>query len=244
MRDDGAPIVRLLGVEKSYRGRRALGPIDIELRRGGVYGLVGPNGSGKSTLIRIILGISRPSSGAVELFGERSEAGLRQARCRVGYMPDTASSYPSLSARANIEVRCMEWGLEKPAVGGLLDEVGLAGAGGKRARAFSMGMKRRLDLAVAMLGDPDLLVMDEPVNGLDPTGILEVREFISRLNRERGVTVLVSSHILSELSEVATDYIVLSEGRLVECATASEIEARGGSLERYYASFARRGGGR
>ena len=122
--------------------------------------------------------------------------------------------------------------------------MGLAGAGRKRARAFSMGMKRRLDLAVAMLGDPDLLVLDEPVNGLDPTGILEMREFIVRVNRERGVTVLVSSHILSELSEVATDYIVLSEGRLVECAPAAEIEARGGSLERYYASFAGKGGGR
>lgn len=244
MSDGRAPIVRLLGVEKSYRGRCALGPIDVELRRGGVYGLVGPNGSGKSTLIRTILGISRPSSGEVELFGERSEAGLRMARRRVGYMPDAPSSYPSLSARANIEVRCMEWGLEKPDVDELLDEVGLAGAGRKRARAFSMGMKRRLDLAVAMLGDPDLLVLDEPVNGLDPTGILEMRELIVRVNRERGVTVLVSSHILSELSEVATDYIVLSEGRLVECAPAAEIEARGGSLERYYASFAGRGGGR
>lgn len=221
-----------------------MGPIDVELRRGRVYGLVGPNGSGKSTLIRTILGISRPSSGEVELFGERSGAGLRRARRRVGYMPDAASSYPSLSARANIEVRCMEWGLEKPDVDELLDEVGLAGAGRKRARAFSMGMKRRLDLAVAMLGDPDLLVLDEPVNGLDPTGILEMREFIVRVNRERGVTVLVSSHILSELSEVATDYIVLSEGRLVECAPAAEIEARGGSLERYYASFAGKGGGR
>lgn len=243
MSDGRAPIVRLLGVEKSYRGRWALGPIDVELRRGRVYGLVGPNGSGKSTLIRTILGISRPSSGAVELFGERSEAGLRRARRRVGYMPDVASSYPSLSARANIEVRCMEWGLEKPDVDELLDEVGLAALEGS-VRAFSMGMKRRLDLAVAMLGDPDLLVLDEPVNGLDPTGILEMREFIVRVNRERGVTVLVSSHILSELSEVATDYIVLSEGRLVECAPAAEIEARGGSLEQYYASFAGRGGGR
>lgn len=244
MSEDEEPIVRLLGVEKAYRRKRVLGPIDIELRRGRIYGLIGSNGSGKSTLIRTILGIARPSSGVVELFGERSEAELRRMRKRIGYMPDEASSYPSLSARGNIEVRCMEWGLERVEADRLLDEVGLACAGKKRAREFSMGMRRRLDLAVAMLGDPDFLVMDEPLNGLDPTGILEMREFIVHSNRERGVTMLISSHILSELAEVATDYVVLAEGRVVECAAAPEIEAREGSLERYYASFAGRGGGR
>lgn len=232
------PILRLNGVTTRYGSTCVLGPLDLQLQAGRVYGLIGPNGAGKSTLIRTIMGIIRPSKGTVELFGTADERGLCAARRRIGYMPDTASSYPSLSASANIEVRCLEWGIERPDIDRLLATVGLAQVGRKKTRAFSMGMRRRLDLAVAMLGDPDLLIMDEPVNGLDPTGIIEIREFIRAINRTRGVTVLVSSHLLSELSEVATDYLMLSKGQLIGQASEQELTRAGRTIEEYYAALA------
>ena len=158
----------------------------------------------------------------------------------MGYMSDASSAYPDLSARANLEVRCLEWGVPASGVDGLLEAVGLETAGKKRVRAFSMGMRRRLDLAVALLGDPELVIMDEPVNGLDPTGIIEVRELVRRVNRERGTTFLVSSHILPELAEVATDYIVVSQGRLAGTVPARDAVGAA-SLEALYGRLVRGG---
>ena len=223
-------VLRLDTVSKSYRRVVALEPLDLTLRRGEIYGLVGENGAGKSTLIRIVNGLVKPTSGTVCLFGETDPASVRRQRSRVGYVPDFNASYPSMSARENLEIRCLEWGIrDKGRVERALGAVGLGSTGRKKVRAFSLGMRRRLDLAVALLGEPDLLVLDEPTNGLDPTGIVEVRELVKRLNRERGVTVLVSSHILAELHEMATQYLFLSHGKMVERISASELDTRCGS---------------
>lgn len=236
--------VRLKGVGKSYRGSWALEPLDLELRRGEIYGLIGENGAGKSTLIRLITGVSRPSCGSIDLFGASTGASLAKARRRMGFMPDAASAYPTLSARGNMEARCAEWGVSSAAIDDLLELVGLGSLGRKKVRSFSLGMKRRLDFAVALLGNPEFIVFDEPINGLDPAGIIEMRELIKRINREHGTTMLVSSHILSELSEVATRYIVLSGGRLIDCSSADDMRDRPDGIEGYFASMALRERGR
>lgn len=228
--------LRLAGITKRYRSNTVLGPIDLSLEEGRIYGLIGENGAGKSTFIRIAMGLSKPTGGTVELMGQRGSAGLRNARSNIGYVPDSSASYPLLSAADNLKVRCLEWGLDQRQISRILDMVGLADAGRKRARSFSPGMRKRLDLGIALLGQPSMLVFDEPTNGLDPLGTIEIRELIKRLNRERGTTVLISSHNLAELHQTATDYIILSSGALVAQLTAYDVDdLSGGDLEQLYA---------
>lgn len=227
--------LRLAGITKRYRSNTVLGPIDLELDAGRIYGLIGENGAGKSTLIRIVMGLSKPTSGTVELMGEHGATGLRDARSNIGYVPDTSASYPLLSAADNLKARCLEWGLNQQQIPHILDIVGLAEAGRKQARSFSLGMRKRLDVGIALLGRPRMLVLDEPTNGLDPLGTIEIRELIKRLNREHETTVLISSHNLAELHQTATDYIILSGGTLVAELTAGDVDAlSGGDLEKLY----------
>ncbi|VWM24707.1 putative ABC transporter ATP-binding protein YxlF [Collinsella intestinalis] len=227
--------LRLAGINKRYRSNTVLGPIDLSLEEGRIYGLIGENGAGKSTFIRIAMGLSKPTGGTVELMGQRGSAGLRNARSNIGYVPDSSASYPLLSAADNLKVRCLEWGLDQRQISRILDMVGLADAGNKRARSFSLGMRKRLDLGIALLGQPSMLVLDEPTNGLDPLGTIEIRKLIKRLNRERGTTVLISSHNLAELHQTATDYVILSGGKLMAELTAGDIERlSGGDLEKLY----------
>lgn len=227
--------LRLTGITKRYRSNTVLGPIDLELEAGRIYGLIGENGAGKSTLIRIVMGLSKPTSGTVELMGEHGAAGLRGARSNIGYVPDTSASYPLLSAADNLKARCLEWGLDQRQIPHILNMVGLAEAGRKQARSFSLGMRKRLDLGIALLGQPRMLVLDEPTNGLDPLGTIEIRELIKQLNRERGTTVLISSHNLAELHQTATDYVVLSGGKLMAELTAGDVDTLSdGDLEKLY----------
>ena len=193
---------------KSYRGYTALGGLDMRVPRGAVYGLVGRNGAGKTTLIRIICGLQAPTGGGYTLYGvKNTDRAIRKSRRRIGAVVEMPSIYSDMTAEENIRMQYRVLGVPSyDGATGLLRLVGLDGTGKKKVRNFSLGMRQRLGIAVALAGDPDLLVLDEPVNGLDPQGIIEMRELILKLNRERGITVLISSHILDELSRLATHY--------------------------------------
>lgn len=217
-------LVHLQDISKHFGKLEAVKSVSLNMERGGMYGLIGENGAGKSTLIRMICGLTRPTAGRISLFGKTAEADIRRVRSRIGYMPDTNASYPNLSARDNLIVRCIEWNIpQRGVIDDILQLIGLANTGKKRVRSFSMGMKRRLDLGISLLGNPELLILDEPTNGLDPTGIIEVRQLLSHLNEHEGKTILISSHNLGELSKTATHFTFMSRGRLLYTMTASEL---------------------
>lgn len=220
-------IAHFSGISKQYRHNTALQKMDLTIRRGEIYGMIGENGAGKSTLIRIVTGLTRPSTGTLELFGETVPGKANAQRARIGYVPDTCALYTNMSALENLEIRRREWGIPgKDCIPDLLMQVGLKNAGEKKVRQYSLGMKQRLSLAIALLGDPELLILDEPTNGLDPTGIIELREILKKLNQQKQTTILVSSHILSELHQMATQYVIMSHGKLLECISAKELDAK------------------
>lgn len=209
---------------KQYAGVTAAGDIDITVRAGEIYGLVGKNGAGKTTLLKMICGLSCPSSGQMELFGQTSGRGLDKARTRLGSMIETPSFFPYLSAKDNLEYYRLQRGIAgKACLQETLKFVGLADTGGKKFKNFSLGMKQRLGLALAIMGSPDLLVLDEPINGLDPEGIAEFRRIILKLNCEKNTTVIISSHILSELSQIATHYGFIDDGLLIENISSARL---------------------
>ena len=201
-------VLRTQGLCKHYRRFKALDGLDMEVPKSAIYGLVGKNGAGKTTLIRVVCGLQAPTAGSYSLYGAGlGEPRLNRTRRRMGAVVETPSLYPDMTAQQNLKLQYRVLGL--PDDGGipeLLELVGLADTGKKKAGQFSLGMKQRLGIAIALCGDPDFLVLDEPINGLDPQGIVEMRELILKLNRERQITVLISSHILDELSKLATHY--------------------------------------
>lgn len=215
------------GLSKHYRHFKALEGLSIHVPKGSVYGLVGRNGAGKTTLIRLICGLQSPTSGEYILYGKRNtEKGITEARRRMGAVVETPSIYSDMTAEENIRQQYQILGI--PSFDGireLLELVGLEDVGKKKAKNFSLGMRQRLGIAVVLAGDPDFLILDEPANGLDPEGIIEMRELILRLNRERQITVLISSHILDELSRLATHYGFLDQGRMVKELSAQELES-------------------
>lgn len=215
------------GLSKHYRHFKALEGLSIHVPKGSVYGLVGRNGAGKTTLIRLICGLQSPTSGEYILYGKRNtEKGITEARRRMGAVVEMPSIYSDMTAEENIRQQYQILGI--PSFDGireLLELVGLEDVGKKKAKNFSLGMRQRLGIAVALAGDPDFLILDEPANGLDPEGIIEMRELILRLNRERQITVLISSHILDELSRLATHYGFLDQGRMVKELSAQELES-------------------
>lgn len=211
---------------KSYHNFKALDGLSMHIPKGAIYGFVGNNGTGKTTLIRLISGLQEPTAGEYTLYGvKNTDKGIAKARRRMGAVVETPSIYLDMTAEDNLKQQYRILGL--PSFSGipeLLRLVGLKNTGKKKAKNFSLGMRQRLGIAIALAGDPDFLVLDEPVNGLDPQGIIEMRELILKLNREHQITVLISSHILTELSRLATHYGFIDGGHMVLEISAQELE--------------------
>ncbi|WP_077622566.1 ABC transporter ATP-binding protein [Sediminibacillus massiliensis] len=214
-------------LSKKYQNKLALDNVSVRIKKGAIYGFIGQNGAGKSTLIRLITGLAYPTTGTFELFGENSERELIEARKRIGTIIEGPALYPQMTAAENLEAHRLLKGIPgKDCIEKTLKIVGLHETGKKKAKNFSLGMKQRLGLAIALLGDPEFLVLDEPVNGLDPMGVVEIRELLKKLNREYGITILISSHILSELHLLATDYGIIHNGELLEQLSAKELQEK------------------
>lgn len=211
---------------KQFGRHKAVDQVSMHIKRGAIYGFIGRNGAGKTTTLRMIGGLASPTAGEIEMFGCRGKE-LKQIRSRVGCLIEGPGLYGNMTARDNMKMKCLLLGVQKKGyMEELLEVVGLKDVGKKHVKRYSLGMKQRLGIAMALIGEPDLLVLDEPINGLDPQGIAEVRETILRLNKERNMTILISSHILEELSKIATDYGIIHQGTLLQEITDEELRER------------------
>ncbi len=223
-------VVETFRLSKRYKNQWAVKDVDMHISRGDIYGFVGENGSGKTTIIRLITGLISPTEGSFSLFGEsNTSSGVLRVRKKVGAIVETPSIYRNMSAADNLKMQCEIIGLRGDTdekIKEVLSEVGLSEQYGnkKHASNYSLGMRQRLGLAMALIADPEFIILDEPMNGLDPAGIVGIRELILRLNKERGITFLISSHILTELALVATKYGIISKGRLVKEIAAEDLK--------------------
>jgi ABC-2 type transport system ATP-binding protein len=211
---------------KIYGEKRAADSVSLHIKKGDVYGLIGRNGAGKTTILKMICGLSCPTSGSITFEG-KTGAELSKQMHKIGSLIETPGLFPKMSAYQNIKIKCIVCGKNDDAyIKSLLKLVGLEKVGKKPTQSFSLGMKQRLGIALALVGDPELIVLDEPINGLDPQGIAEMREIIHKLSKERGMTVIVSSHILDELAKVADAFGIINDGKLIDEFTAEELDAR------------------
>lgn len=211
---------------KEYRhSAKALDRFSIHVPKGAIYGFVGENGAGKTTFIRMVCGLQAPTSGTYSLYGVRNtEKSILNSRKRIGAVVESPSIYMDMTARDNLKQQYQILGLPSyDGIDELLQLVGLDNTGKKKAKHFSLGMRQRLGIAVALVGNPDFLILDEPSNGLDPQGVIEIRELILELNRKNQITILISSHNLDELSRLATHYGFISNGNMVKEITAKEL---------------------
>lgn len=220
-------VLSVNGLAKKYKKHMAVNGVNMSIDRGDIYGFVGENGSGKTTVIRLITGLIYPHAGSFSLFGvDNRSSNISKARSRVGAIVESPSIYMNMSAYDNLKTQALILGVEgDEKIRAVLADVGLEELYGEKKHAsnFSLGMRQRLGIAMALLGDPEFLILDEPMNGLDPAGIVSIRELILKLNRERGITFLISSHILTELSLVATKYGIISKGRLIKEISAEQL---------------------
>ena len=221
-------ILKTNALSKSYRKFRALDGVTMNVPKGAIYGFVGRNGAGKTTLIRLICGLQEPSAGEFTLYGTKhTDSKIARARRHMGAVVETPAFYGDMTAAENLKMQYAMLGLPSyDGIDDLLKLVRLDDTGKKKAKNYSLGMKQRLGIALALCGNPDFLILDEPINGLDPQGIVEIRELILRLNRERNITVLISSHILDELAKLATHYGFIDKGKIVQEISAEELEAK------------------
>lgn len=217
-------VLQTSNLTKQYTKQLALNKVNINIKKGDIYGLIGKNGAGKTTFMKIICGLIHSSDGEVKLFESMN---LHKGRKRIGCMIEQPAIYPSMTARENLIYYSKLLGLPQDEdVDELLNLVGLQNTDNKKTKKFSLGMKQRLSIAISLIGNPDFLILDEPINGLDPSGIIEIRELLLKLNYERDITVLISSHILSELTKITTKYGILKEGNLIDEFSAKDLETR------------------
>jgi ABC-2 type transport system ATP-binding protein len=229
-------VLEIKGLTKTYKNGRGIRDIGFEVSKGDIYGFLGPNGSGKTTVIKIITGLIRPDAGEVRIFGHDLNDSFEQAMAKVGCLVDTAEAYGHLTAYKNLELAAGFYrDLKKLRIDEVLEEVGLGRFKREKVQDFSLGMKQRLGIAQAILAEPELVVLDEPVNGLDIEGMVEIRETILRLAREKQTTFFISSHLIHEVEQVCSRVGIIMDGRLVDqCDTAEVLNRTHGSLEGYY----------
>ena len=223
-------VLKTHDLTKAYGNRLAVDHVNMAIPRGEIYGFIGMNGAGKTTLMRLILSLALPTEGSFELFDGIQDI---QQRRRIGSLVEMPGFFKNCSARENLERFSLLSEGDPRRVDDILHMIGLADTGKKKAGQFSMGMKQRLGIGIALLGDPEFIVLDEPINGLDPAGIMEMRNLILKLNREYGISFLISSHLLDELAKVATRFGIISHGKLVEEITPSELGEKVGSRARF-----------
>ena len=220
-------VLQTIELTKQYPHTTALDHVNVTIEKGGIYGFIGQNGAGKTTFMRIISGLSIPNSGNIALFGKSDKAEMNIQRKRIGCMIEYPALYPYMTAYDNLEAMRIAQGIpNKEAVEQCLKIVGLENTGKKKVQNFSLGMKQRLGIATTLLGEPEFLMLDEPTNGLDPVSIIEMRELLKNLASEKQLTILVSSHILGELYQLATNYIFLHHGKVIQEITKEQLDKR------------------
>ncbi|MDU4890552.1 MAG: ATP-binding cassette domain-containing protein [Clostridium sp.] len=220
-------ILKAVNLSKSYNKKCVLKNLNMNIKSGDIYGLIGKNGAGKTTLIRLITGLANVTSGDIEIFNADNDKALTSERKRIGALIEMPAFYGDMTAYDNMELLRLQKGIPgKACIKEKLELVGLKAIQKKKVKDFSLGMKQKLGLAMALLGDPEFLILDEPTNGLDPMGIVYMRELLKRLNEEKGVTILISSHLLSELNQLATCYGILNNGELVEELTQKQLDEK------------------
>lgn len=221
-------ILEVNNLEKKYKNFKALSNFNMHIEKGAIYGLIGKNGAGKTTLIRIITGLQDPTSGTYSIYGVSYEdKNIYESRKRIGGIVETPSIYANMTAKENLIEQYKVIGMPSlNDINELLELVGLKDTGKKKAKNFSLGMKQRLGIAIALSSNPDFLILDEPINGLDPQGIVEIRELILKLNKKKGITILISSHYLDELSKIATHYGFVDNGKIIKEISATELNKK------------------
>ena len=218
-------VIETKNLTKQYGTAKALSDVSLSIERGSITGLIGPNGAGKTTLMKILSGLVFQTEGTYSLFGETSIKGIEKARSRMSFMIETPYAKEGMTAVENLEKQRLQKGVpDKNRVREVLELVKLENTGKKKVKEFSLGMRQRLGIANALLASPELMVLDEPINGLDPEGIVEIREMLLALNREQKITILISSHILSELSLLCTDYVFIHQGQMVDRLSKEKLE--------------------
>lgn len=217
-------VIDVKNLTKQYRKQVAVNQANFQIKKGSICGLIGPNGAGKTTIMKMLGGLVIPTAGEMSIFQSKTIQEQAKARERMSFMIETPYAKQELTVQENLEKQRLQKGIpNRQRIGEVLELVGLSEVGNKKIKEFSLGMKQRFGIANALMGKPEIMVMDEPINGLDPEGIVEIRELLMKVNREEDITVLISSHILSELSLMCDDYLFIHHGEMIKHLTGQEL---------------------